>query len=64
MIVCGIRDGPALVRCREQLAHAGIPHRAFHEPDRGDELTAIATAPLDHEHRAFFRKYQLLRSPG
>jgi hypothetical protein len=63
VIVCGIRDGPALVRCLERLCASGIAHRAFCEPDIGGQLTAIATAPLSPEQRLFFRKYQLLRSP-
>jgi hypothetical protein len=64
VIVCGIRDGPALARCLERLRSLGIAHRPFHEPDIGNQLTAIATEPLRPEQRRFFRKYQLLRSPA
>jgi hypothetical protein len=64
VIVCGIRDGPALANCLERLNASGIAHRAFYEPDLGGQLTAIATAPLSPEQRQFFRKYQLLRSRG
>ena len=38
-------------------------HVGFREPDRGNELTAIATAPLPktEETKKIFKKYQLLK---
>lgn len=35
----------------------------FREPDRNNELTAIATAPLERteETKRLFKKYQLLK---
>jgi hypothetical protein len=35
----------------------------FREPDRGNEITAVATAPMKRtkEVRHLFRKYQLLK---
>jgi hypothetical protein len=63
VIVCGIRDGPALARCLDRIRSSGIAHRAFYEPDIGGQLTAIATEPVRPEQRRFFRKYQLLRGP-
>lgn len=38
-----------------------VKYRAFFEPDIGNQLTAIATAPISGEQRQFFRKFQLLK---
>jgi hypothetical protein len=43
-----------------RLADLGVRHRAFHEPDIGDQLTAIATEPLSRHHKRLFRRYRLL----
>jgi hypothetical protein len=60
LIVCGVRDEARLVRCLERLRRAGIACRAFAEPDRGGQLTALATEPVRGARRALFRSYQLL----
>jgi len=38
-------------------------HIGFREPDRGNELTAIATQPLprNEETKRIFKKFQLLK---
>jgi hypothetical protein len=60
LIVCGVPDERRLGRCRDRLERAGVRFRAFFEPDRGDQLTALATEPLRGPRRAFFRDYRLL----
>jgi hypothetical protein len=62
LVVCGVRDERRLGLCRDRLGRAGIRFRAFHEPDLGGQLTALATEPLRGPQRHFFRDYQLL--PG
>lgn len=42
------------------LELAKIPHIAYREPDLGDSLTAIATAPVAQEQRRHFRRWKLL----
>ena len=60
LVVCGVRDGPALVRCLDRLEAAGIRFRAFHEPHLDDQLTAVATEPVCGAPRALFRQFRLL----
>jgi len=61
IIVCGIRDEQRLNRCLDWLARYGIRCRAFHEPNRGGELTALATEPVFTNQRGVFRDYTLLQ---
>lgn len=41
------------------LQKHGIQFRAFREPDRNNELTAISTEPISGEMRKHLRKYRL-----
>lgn len=45
----------------ERLKRAGIPCCAYREPDFGDALTAVATAPLRGGQRTALRELRLLR---
>lgn len=40
-----VPDEKALVRLLEEARWKGVPAAAFHEPDRGNEMTAIALGP-------------------
>lgn len=60
LILCGVRDEPALCRSLDRITRAGIRCRAFHEPDIGNQLTAIATEPVFDKQRRVFRAYRLL----
>jgi hypothetical protein len=42
---------------------AGVRYASFHEPDRGGELTAVATEIVVGARRRLFRRFRLLRSP-
>jgi hypothetical protein len=64
IIVCGIRDEQRLNRCLDRLTRYGIRSRAFHEPDRDGELTALATEPVLTSQRRVFRDYPLLQGNG
>lgn len=64
LVVCGIPDEIQLYQCMERLRRLGIAHRPFREPDRGDELTALATGPIFGPHRRLFRRYRCLGPAG
>lgn len=62
LVVLGIRNEAQLHKVLYKLQVQGILHKVFIEPDRNNELTAIATGIVPEEHRAFFRNYQLLKA--
>lgn len=64
VIILGIKSELKLQGIRKTLMDNGIRHVHFHEPDIGDQLTAIATEPIHGERRKFFRKYQLIKEKG
>lgn len=53
-------DEQRLQKTREYLTNNSVRHTCFHEPDIGDQLTAIVTEPVTGERRKLFRKFQLL----
>jgi hypothetical protein len=53
-----------LRQVRALLEREGIRHAPFFEPDRGNELTAIATEPVFGRRRAPFRRFRLLTNPA
>jgi hypothetical protein len=63
LVVCSVRDEPALWLRVRQLQRHGVRFRAFFEPDRGDELTALATESVFGPTRRLFRGLRLL-TPG
>ena len=48
------------MREASRLEDQGIRFACFHEPDRNNELTAIATEPITGETRRYFRRYNLV----
>jgi hypothetical protein len=64
LVVCGVRDAFRLSRCLDRLSAAGVRCRAFHEPDLGGQLTALATEPISGPIRRLFRRYRLLQGNG
>jgi hypothetical protein len=60
LVLCGVRDESALKRevCRLELD--GVRFAPFYEPDRDNELTAIATEPIADSAKRHFRRYNLL----
>jgi len=63
VVVIAISDERQLFRCLDRLHRLAVPHRAFHEPDRQNELTAIATGPIAGQQRQIFRHYRCLDDP-
>jgi hypothetical protein len=55
-----VPDEPALREALALVERAGIRYAPFHEPDCGDELTAIATEPVFGRRRSVFRRFPLL----
>jgi len=64
VVVLGITDERQLFNCLDRLRRLNLPFQAFHEPDRQDELTAIASGPIVGRQRQLFRRYRCLGQPG
>jgi hypothetical protein len=64
LVVCGVADERHLYRCVERFRRLGVSHRPFHEPDRDNEMTAIATGPIFGSRRRIFRRYRCLGHLG
>jgi len=60
LIVCGVHDEPALWRFLHRLQQHEVRFLPFFEPDRGNELTALATEPVFDDTRRLFRNLRLL----
>lgn len=61
VIVLSAKNEGSLQKAIDFLKENDIIHYAFREPDMGEALTAVATAPLDEDKRILFKKYNLLR---
>lgn len=46
-----VEDEQALGRLLQRAGAHGIPYAEFHEPDRGNEMTAVALAPGEASRR-------------
>lgn len=57
LVLLGVQDEPGLALMGRKALDRGIAHSAFREPDRGNELTAMAIAP---EGRRLCRDLPLL----
>ena len=60
LIACGVPDEVALLHLLDTLLNHSLMVRAFREPDRNNELTALATAPVYGAQRRLFRRLPLL----
>lgn len=62
LVLLSVKNEDELLKAYERLQHYGIQVAKFQEPDRNNETTAIATAPIpgDSEQRRLFRNYKLL----
>lgn len=61
---CEVADEAALRDVCARLERAGVRFVPFREPDRGHEMTAVATAPVyGRRGRAPLRAFQLLQDP-
>lgn len=64
IVVCAVADERQLFQCIDRFRRLEIAYRAFYEPDRGNELTAIGTEPVSGERRQVFKRYRCLSQAG
>lgn len=58
IVILGVRDLNQLLRWEQLLRDSHTKHAVFEEPDRGDEMTAIAVHPNADPY--LFRNLRLL----
>ncbi len=58
VVLIGVANEAALASVHEHLKALGIGHRVIDEPDIGNQITAISTAPLTGEIRKELRQYE------
>lgn len=61
LIICWERNESKLEKLRDKFKNDGIEFKEFYEPDRGNELTALACKPASGKAREAFKKLQLIR---
>jgi hypothetical protein len=61
LVLCSLPDERALLHARDYLKAREIPIACYNEPDMADQLTAIATIPLEGADRKIMRKFRLLK---
>ena len=61
VIICGVKNEQSLIKQMNYLISNGVQFSIFKEPDLGNELTALATAPISGAARELFKKYQLIK---
>lgn len=59
LVLCTVPDEQALLTLRDQCIQSGIPVRVFVETDMGEQMTALATAPVDAAGRKIFKTLPL-----
>jgi hypothetical protein len=59
IIICEVKNEQKLKMVMEELCDK-VPFQVFREPDRGMEITAIASAPVIGEQRKLFARFQLI----
>ena len=59
--LCGVKNEASLISGANYLDSHGISFCAWYEPDRNNELTALATEPLSGDRRSSLRKFQCLK---
>ena len=62
VVICSVPDEEALTEAALRLTRRGIDHVLFIEPDRDNEATALATAPINGNTRRIFSNYKLWRN--
>jgi hypothetical protein len=60
LVVLAVPSEEHLQNMLGTLELAKIPHCGYREPDLGNALTAVATAPVLQEQRRHFRRWPLL----
>lgn len=60
LVLCGVATERDLLAAADRLERAGIRFALFREPDRNDEVTALATEPLGSARRGVLGRYRCL----
>lgn len=60
LVLCGVSRERDLLAAADRLDRAGIRFALFREPDRNDEVTALATEPLGPARRGALARYRCL----
>ena len=64
LVLCSAVDERHLNRVVDELVFRGIEHVVFREPDLNNQMTAVATAPLDEVQRRRLSKHKLWGTDG
>ena len=59
LVLCTVPDETSLLQIRDKCAVSGITTRLFVETDMGEQVTALATAPIGGKSRKIFQKLKL-----
>jgi len=60
VIVLGMKTESKLEKFIEYVKEKSFEHKEFREPDKDNELTAVAVFPVSESDKELFKKYQLL----
>ncbi len=60
VIICVVKSETKLKEIAAELSDQKIKYSAFNEPDKNNELTAIASEPITGMDREAFKRFQLL----
>ncbi|MCI0701446.1 MAG: peptidyl-tRNA hydrolase [Planctomycetia bacterium] len=60
LVLCRVSSERDLLAVADRLDRAGIRFTLFREPDRNDEVTALATEPLGPDRRGVLARYPCL----
>ncbi|MCI0639056.1 MAG: hypothetical protein L0Y72_20615 [Gemmataceae bacterium] len=60
LVLCGVASEVRLLAAADHLHRHDIRSALFREPDRANEVTALATEPLTAEKRRFLHRFRCL----
>jgi hypothetical protein len=62
LVLCGVASEQRLLAAADFLFRRNIRFHLFHEPDRANEATALATEPLSGDERRLMERFRCLSS--
>jgi hypothetical protein len=60
LVVCSIGSEEKLLAAADRLSLKDVRYALFREPDRNNEVTALATEPLADDRRRLLERYRCL----
>jgi hypothetical protein len=60
LVLCAVASMERLLAAADHLFRCGIRYALFHEPDRAQQATALATEPLADERRRLLNRFRCL----